>query len=110
MLRLAKLTCSSAVSAFSSRIPSTLAHELGHAYHAWVTRDMALPNTSYGMNLAETASMYVDVWPSYMSPRTQRLPPRNSNTVRVLTDAFVLPFCLAWSAQLFRNLRGGCFA
>jgi oligoendopeptidase F len=38
----------------------TLAHELGHAYHAWVTRDMAIPNTSYGMNLAETASIFFE--------------------------------------------------
>ena len=33
---------------------STLAHELGHAYHSWVMRDMPLPETHYPMNLAET--------------------------------------------------------
>ncbi len=34
---------------------STLAHELGHAYHSWVMRDMPLSETHYPMNLAETA-------------------------------------------------------
>jgi oligoendopeptidase F len=36
----------------------TLAHELGHALHAWVMRDMALSELSYPMTLAETASIF----------------------------------------------------
>ena len=36
---------------------STLAHELGHAYHNWVMRDLPLELASYPMNLAETASL-----------------------------------------------------
>lgn len=36
---------------------STLAHELGHAYHNWVMRDMPLEEAAYPMNLAETASI-----------------------------------------------------
>jgi oligoendopeptidase F len=36
----------------------TLAHELGHAYHAWVVRDLSLSLTHYPMTLAETASVY----------------------------------------------------
>lgn len=36
----------------------TLAHELGHAYHAWVLRDAPYLATSYPMNLAETASTF----------------------------------------------------
>jgi oligoendopeptidase F len=35
----------------------TLAHELGHAFHNWVMRDIALPEASYPMTLAETASV-----------------------------------------------------
>lgn len=35
---------------------STLAHELGHAYHSWVLRDRPLFLRRYPMNLAETAS------------------------------------------------------
>jgi oligoendopeptidase F len=34
----------------------TLAHELGHAFHGWVMRDLPLAQKSYGMSLAETAS------------------------------------------------------
>ncbi|MNJ92734.1 Oligoendopeptidase F, plasmid [compost metagenome] len=37
---------------------STLAHELGHAYHNWVMRDMPLVQTYYPMTLAETASIF----------------------------------------------------
>lgn len=37
---------------------STLAHELGHAYHSWVMRDMNFMASDYPMTLAETASMF----------------------------------------------------
>lgn len=36
----------------------TLAHELGHAYHSWVMRDLPDCQRSYGMSLAETASTF----------------------------------------------------
>ncbi len=36
----------------------TLAHELGHAFHNWVMRDMPLVETMYPMTLAETASIF----------------------------------------------------
>ena len=36
----------------------TLAHELGHALHSWVMRDLPVSQTSYGMSLAETASTF----------------------------------------------------
>ena len=36
----------------------TLAHELGHAFHSWVMRDMPLEQTFYPMTLAETASIF----------------------------------------------------
>ncbi|MFW7377988.1 MAG: M3 family oligoendopeptidase [Oligoflexus sp.] len=35
----------------------TLAHELGHAFHNWVIRDLPLQEISYPMTLAETASI-----------------------------------------------------
>lgn len=38
----------------------TLAHELGHAYHNWVMRDMPLPKSGYPMTLAETASIFAE--------------------------------------------------
>lgn len=37
---------------------STLAHELGHAYHSWVMRDLPRSQTNYPMTLAETASIF----------------------------------------------------
>src|SRR5262249_21319857 len=36
----------------------TLAHELGHAFHSWVMRDLPQSQLSYGMSLAETASTF----------------------------------------------------
>lgn len=39
---------------------STLAHELGHAYHSWVLRDQPVFLTDYPMNLAETASTFAE--------------------------------------------------
>ncbi len=35
----------------------TLAHELGHAFHGWLMRDLSLVETHYPMTLAETASI-----------------------------------------------------
>ena len=36
----------------------TLAHELGHAFHSWVMRDLPDCQRQYGMSLAETASTF----------------------------------------------------
>ncbi|MBE9030643.1 M3 family oligoendopeptidase [filamentous cyanobacterium LEGE 11480] len=36
----------------------TLAHELGHAWHSWVMRDLPRYKTYYSMTLAETASIF----------------------------------------------------
>ena len=36
----------------------TLAHELGHAWHNWVMRDLPRYKTDYSMTLAETASIF----------------------------------------------------
>lgn len=38
----------------------TTAHELGHAWHSWVMREMPVPETQYPMNLAETASIFFE--------------------------------------------------
>ncbi|USD58761.1 M3 family oligoendopeptidase [Vibrio sp. SCSIO 43140] len=38
----------------------TLAHELGHAFHNWVMRDLPLCRTEYPMTLAETASIFAE--------------------------------------------------
>ncbi len=39
---------------------STLAHELGHAYHSHVLRDRPAFLRDYPMNLAETASTFAE--------------------------------------------------
>lgn len=39
---------------------STLAHELGHAYHSWVLKDQPFFHQDYPMNLAETASTFAE--------------------------------------------------
>lgn len=39
---------------------STLAHELGHAYHSWVLRNEPVLLQDYPMNLAETASTFAE--------------------------------------------------
>lgn len=38
----------------------TLAHELGHAWHNWVMRDLPRYQTFYSMTLAETASIFAE--------------------------------------------------
>lgn len=40
---------------------STLAHELGHAYHQHVMNDMPAFNQGYAMNVAETASTFAEM-------------------------------------------------
>lgn len=39
---------------------STLAHELGHAFHSHVMKDLPLLNRIYAMNVAETASTFAE--------------------------------------------------
>lgn len=40
---------------------STLAHELGHAFHSYVLNDLPLFNQRYAMNVAETASTFAEL-------------------------------------------------
>lgn len=39
---------------------STLAHELGHAFHSYVMKDLPALNRRYAMNVAETASTFAE--------------------------------------------------
>jgi len=45
----------------SSSNVSTLAHELGHAYHQHVMNDIPYLNQNYAMNVAETASTFAEL-------------------------------------------------
>lgn len=38
----------------------TLAHEIGHAYHNWVMKELPISECSYPMTLAETASIFAE--------------------------------------------------
>lgn len=38
----------------------TLAHEIGHAWHSWIMRDMHIAVCDYPMTLAETASIFAE--------------------------------------------------
>jgi len=40
---------------------STLAHELGHGFHTYAMREVALLNRNYAMNVAETASTFAEM-------------------------------------------------
>jgi len=40
---------------------STLAHELGHAFHSYAMKDVHTLNKSYAMNVAETASTFAEM-------------------------------------------------
>ncbi|MDT1995480.1 oligoendopeptidase [Carnobacterium divergens] len=40
---------------------STLAHELGHAFHSDVMKDLPILNQDYAMNVAETASTFAEM-------------------------------------------------
>lgn len=40
---------------------ATLAHELGHAYHNWVMRDLPNLKRGYAMSVAETASTFAEM-------------------------------------------------
>ncbi|ASA24001.1 M3 family oligoendopeptidase [Paenibacillus donghaensis] len=40
---------------------STLAHELGHAYHSYLLKDLPAFSQNYAMNVAETASTFAEI-------------------------------------------------
>lgn len=56
----------------------TLAHELGHAWHSWLLRDLPLEQREYPKTLAETASLFAETLVrealyAQMETREQRL-------------------------------------
>ncbi len=72
---------------------STLAHELGHAYHSWVLRDEPIFLQDYPMNLAETASTFAEaVLGNYRLQKCQSDYERLSILEAMLGDA--VAFCM----------------
>ncbi len=57
---------------------TTLAHELGHAFHHWIIKDLPYSQQHYPMNLAETASIFAE------TVLTDMLIERLGNTPEVL--------------------------
>ncbi|MEZ6143863.1 MAG: M3 family oligoendopeptidase [Planctomycetaceae bacterium] len=66
---------------------STLAHELGHAYHSYVLRDQPLLLQDYPMNLAETASTFAEAILVTQQLKTATDAQRLSMLDRMLSDA-----------------------
>lgn len=62
---------------------STLAHELGHAYHSHVLRDQPLFLQHYPMNLAETASTFAE---AVLNEERLRQSSRQSEQIEILDN------------------------
>jgi pepF/M3 family oligoendopeptidase len=60
---------------------STLAHELGHAYHSWILREQPLFLQDYPMNLAETASTFAE---AVLAEQRLRETPSRSEKLAIL--------------------------
>ena len=75
---------------------STLAHELGHAYHSWVLKDEPLMLQDYPMNLAETASTFAEAVVA-----DQRLKETDSRDGQIA----ILDFMLADAVTFLMNIR-----
>ena len=73
---------------------STLAHELGHAYHSYVLRERPLFLRDYPMNLAETASTFAEAVAQRSAAWPMRSPPptscRSSTTCCADSVAFLM--------------------
>jgi pepF/M3 family oligoendopeptidase len=67
----------------SSNEVSTLAHELGHAFHSHVMRDLPYLNTNYAMNVAETASTFAEL---VVSDATVKAATSEEEKINLLND------------------------
>lgn len=62
---------------------STLAHELGHAFHSHVMRDLPVFNQEYAMNVAETASTFAE---TIVSDATIKAADSKEETINLLDN------------------------
>lgn len=70
---------------------STLAHELGHAYHGYVLRDQPLPLQSYVMCTAETASTFAEeIINSYLIETAETKLKKIAMLDKSISDAMVM--------------------
>lgn len=75
---------------------STLAHELGHAFHSHVMRDLPALNRRYAMNVAETASTFAEV---LVSDATVREATDKAEKINLLDSK------VARAATMFMNIH-----
>lgn len=80
---------------------TTLAHELGHAYHQWVLRDTPYLATEYPMGLAETASIFNELQVTDAALREVSDPQQKLMLLdQIMQQSFIL-FCNIHARFLF---------
>jgi len=90
----------------------TLAHELGHAWHNWVMRDLARYKTYYSMTLAETASIFAetlvrDTLFAQTTTREQKLGIAWEDGVAAATFLLNIPARFTFEQQLVESRKEG---
>lgn len=82
---------------------STLAHELGHAYHSWVLKDTPYLATEYPMGLAETASIFNELRVTDAALQEVTDPQQKLMLLdQILQQPFIL-FCNIYARFLFEK-------
>ncbi len=82
---------------------STLAHELGHAYHQWVLKDVPYLATEYPMGLAETASIFNELRVTDAALKEVTDPQQKLMLLdQILQQPFIL-FCNLYARFLFEK-------
>ncbi|MCK4857558.1 MAG: M3 family oligoendopeptidase [candidate division Zixibacteria bacterium] len=80
---------------------TTLAHELGHAYHQWVLKDIPYLATEYPMGLAETASIFNELRVTDAALQGVTDPQQKLMLLdQILQQPFIL-FCNIYARYLF---------
>jgi oligoendopeptidase F len=80
---------------------TTLAHELGHAYHQWVLKDVPYLATEYPMGLAETASIFNELRVTDAALKEVTDPQQKLMLLdQILQQPFIL-FCNIYARFLF---------
>ena len=75
---------------------ATLAHELGHAFHSHVMRDLPALNRRYAMNVAETASTFAEL---IVSDATVKEAEGKAEKINLLDDQ------ISRAATMFMNIH-----
>jgi len=75
---------------------STLAHELGHAFHSYALKDVHPLNSEYAMNVAETASTFAEM---VVSDAAVKLAKTKAEQIAMLEDK------IQRSVALFMNIQ-----